>query len=133
MERLRSIKECEREIDCWYQTLSAPRSRQADMTLHRVSHPLPPCSQVTEGNQHADSVPATVNPLSSPPPGNSNEESGDSDSVSPQPPQLPLQNRYSALQGQLDNGGDDGSPQLVVLPKSDQSSPSIKTSLTRKK
>jgi len=33
----------------------------------------------------------------------------------------------------VDNGGDDGSPQLVVLPKSDQSSPSIKTSLTRKK
>ena len=24
VERLRSIKECEREIDCWYQTLLAP-------------------------------------------------------------------------------------------------------------
>ena len=77
VERLRSIKECEREIDCWYQTLSAPRSRQADMTLHRVSHPLPPCKQVTEGNQHADSVPAAVNPLSSSPPRNNGEESGD--------------------------------------------------------
>ena len=147
VERLRSIKECEREIDCWYQTLSAPRSRQADMTLHRVSHPLPPCSQVTEGNQHADSVPALVNPLSSPPLRNNGKELGDVGQwhkapawqcrcalpVSPQLPQLPLQNRYSALQGQLDNGGDDGSPQLVVLPKSDQSSPSIKISSTRKK
>jgi len=36
----------------------------------------------------------------------------------PLPPQLPLWNRYSALQGQLDNGGDGGSPQLVALPKS---------------
>ena len=53
--------------------------------------------------------------------------------VSPQPSQLPLRKRYSALLGQLDRGGDDSSPQLVVLPKSDQSSPSIKTSLIRKK
>ena len=147
VERLRSVKECERETDCWYQTLSAPRSRQPGVALHGVSHLLPPCNQVTEGNQHADSVPAAVNPLSSPPPRINNEESGDVGQwhkapahrcrralpVSPQPPQLPLQNRYSALQGQLDNGGDDGSPQLVALPKSDQSSPSIKTSSIRKK
>ena len=77
VERLRSIKECEREIDCWYQTLSAPRSRQPGVALHGVSHLLPPCNQVTEGNQHADSVPAAVNPLSSPPPRINNEESGD--------------------------------------------------------
>jgi len=38
VERLRSIKECEREINCWYQTLSAPRSRQPDEALHGVSH-----------------------------------------------------------------------------------------------
>ena len=51
----------------------------------------------------------------------------------PLPPQLPLRNRYSALQGQLDNGGNDGFPQLVVLPKSNQTSLSIKTSLAKKK
>ena len=77
VERLRSIKECEREIDCWYQTLSAPRSRQPDEALHRVSHSLPPCNEVTEGNQHADSVPAAVNPLSSAPPRNNVKESED--------------------------------------------------------
>ena len=37
VERLRSIKECEKEIDCWYQTLSTPRSRQPDVALHGVS------------------------------------------------------------------------------------------------
>ena len=124
VERLRSIKECEREIDCWYQALLATRSQQPDEALHEVSHPLPPCKQLTEGNLHADRVPAAVNPLSSPPPRNNDKELGDVGQwhkaparrcrhaipVSPQPPQLPLQNRFSALQGQLDNGGDDGSP-----------------------
>ena len=76
VERLRSIKECEREIDCWYQTLFAPRPRQPDEALHRVSHSLPPCNEVTEGNQHADSVPAAVNPLSSPSPRNNGKELG---------------------------------------------------------
>ena len=102
---------------------------------------------MTEGNQHADSVPVAVNPLSSPPSRNNGEELEDVGQwhkapawqcrraflVSPQLPQLPLKNRYSVLQGQVDNGGGDGSPQLVVLPKSDQSLPSIKTSLTKKK
>ena len=36
------------------------------------------------------------------------------------------------LQGQLDNDGNDGSPHLVVLPKSNQSSLSIKTSSAKK-
>ena len=77
VERLRSIKECEREIECWDQTLPAPRSQQPDEALHEVSHPLPPCKQLTEGNLHADRVPAAVNPLSSPPPRNNGKELGD--------------------------------------------------------
>jgi len=66
VERLRSIRECEREIDWWCQTLLAMRSWQPLETPHIKSHPLPPCKQVTEGNQQADSVPAAVNPLFSP-------------------------------------------------------------------
>jgi len=52
-ERLRSIKECEREIDSWYQTLPAPRSWQPD---EAVSHPLLSCKQVTEGNHRIAKV-----------------------------------------------------------------------------
>ena len=76
VERLRSIKECEREIDWWCQTLSAPRSWQPAEAPHGVGATLPPCKQVTEGNQQADSVPAAVSLLSSPPPRNNGEELG---------------------------------------------------------
>ena len=51
VERLRSIKECEREIDRWYQTLLALRSRQPAEAPHVACHPLLPCKQVKEGNQ----------------------------------------------------------------------------------
>ena len=74
VERLRSIKKCERKIDWWCQTLSAPRSWQPAEAPHGESHPLPPCKQATEGNQQADSVPAAVNTLSSPPTRNNSEE-----------------------------------------------------------
>lgn len=100
-----------------------------------------------EGNQQADSVPAAMSPLSSPPPSNNDEEFrgvGQWQKVPsqryrhtcpkiPLPPQLPLRNMYSALQGQLDNGGDDGFPHLVVSPKSNQTTLNIKTSLAKKK
>lgn len=45
----------------------------------------------------------------------------------PLPPQLPLQNTYTALQGQLDSGEDDGSSYLEVSPKSNQTTHCIKT------
>jgi len=47
VERLRSIKECERKIDWWCQILSAPRSWQPAKALHGECHPLPPCKQMT--------------------------------------------------------------------------------------
>jgi len=50
VESLRIIRECEREIDGWCQSLSALRSRQPAEALHGARHPLPPCKQVTEGN-----------------------------------------------------------------------------------
>ena len=39
VERLRSIRDSEREIDCWHQALSAPRSCQPDEALHGECHP----------------------------------------------------------------------------------------------
>ena len=49
MERLRSIKECEKKIDWWCQTLSALRSWQPAEAPHGVHHPVPPCKQVKRG------------------------------------------------------------------------------------
>ena len=76
LERLRSTKECEMEIGWWCQTPSALRSWQPSEAPHGACHPLPPCKQVTERNQQADSVPAAVNPVSSPSPSNNGEELG---------------------------------------------------------
>ena len=53
VERLKSITECEREIDWWCQILSAPRSWQSAEAPRGACHPLLPCKQVTEGNQQA--------------------------------------------------------------------------------
>ena len=39
VKRLRTIKECEREIDCWCQSLSALRSRQPAEAPHGAHHP----------------------------------------------------------------------------------------------
>ena len=114
VERLRSIKECEREIDWWCQTLLAPRSWQPAKASHAAWYPLPPCKWVTEGNHQADNVRAALSPPSSPPPSNNGEESVGvgqwqkaparqcrrTRSEIPLHPQLPLRNRYSALQGQ---------------------------------
>jgi len=43
VERLRTIKECESEIDWWCQSQSALRSRQPAEAPHGVFHPLLPC------------------------------------------------------------------------------------------
>jgi len=51
VEKLRSLRECERETDWYCQTLPAPRSRQPAEAPYGVRHPLLPCKQVTEGNQ----------------------------------------------------------------------------------
>lgn len=44
-----------------------------------------------------------------------------------------LANRYSTLEGELDNNGDDGSSLLGVSPKSSQTTLSIKTASAKKK
>ena len=45
VEKLRSIRECEREIDWCFQSLPALRSRQAAEAPHEAHHPLLPCKQ----------------------------------------------------------------------------------------
>ena len=67
VESLRSIKECEREIDWWWQTQSAPRPWHLAEAPHGVRHPLLPCKQVTEGNQQADCSCCSESPLLSSP------------------------------------------------------------------
>jgi len=122
------------------------RTWQLAEAPRRAHHPLLPCRQVIEGSRQAGSVPAAVSPVSSPSSNNNGEELGPvrqwqkvpaqrcrcARPEIPLPPQLPLRNRYCALQGQLDNGGGDGSPHLMVLPKSNQTSLSIETSLANK-
>ena len=66
VERLRTIKDCGREIDWWSQYLSAPRSWHTAEALHGACRPMMPCKQVVEGNRPADS--AAVSSLSSSPP-----------------------------------------------------------------
>ena len=73
VERLRTIKDCDREIDWWCQSLSAPKSWHMAEALHGACQPLLPCKQVVEGNRLADS--AAVSSRSFPPPsGNLREE-----------------------------------------------------------
>ena len=66
VERLRTIKDCERETDWWCHSLSAPRSWHTAKALHGACQPLLHCKQVVKGNQTSDS--AAVSSLSSPPP-----------------------------------------------------------------
>jgi len=42
-ERLRSIQECEREIDWWSSTLPSLRQRQQEATPQKAENPLPSC------------------------------------------------------------------------------------------
>ena len=107
VERLRTIKDCEREIDWWCQYLSALRSWHTAEALHGACQPLPPCKQVVEGNRLADS--AAVSSRSFPPPsGNLREEEewkqvpaqrgGHPPSRPSSAPRVPLHNRFEALE-----------------------------------
>ena len=105
VERLRTIKDCEREIDWWCQSLSALRSWHMAEALHGACQPLPPCKQVVEGNRPADD--AAVSSLSSPPPSSNLREEEEWKQVPAQrgghppsqpssAPQVPLHNRFDS-------------------------------------
>lgn len=129
VSRLRSIRECEREIDSW----------------SRILHPM------TE-TQQADKTPATESSISSltSTEGGNLEDRGqwqevparrnrrctrDCPMTTPSS-QVPLLNRYSALQRNLDDDEHNISPISPTLEpsaRSSQTSPCIKTSVVKKK
>ena len=142
VERLRTIKECEREIDWWCQSLSAPRSWHTAEALRGACHSLPPCKQVVEGNRQVDCVPAAVQGNLRAEQGNLREEeewkriparrSGRPPSRPSSAPQVPLQNRFEALnlEGEVSEGVEGGPP--VRLPRAKRSTPRLKTASARK-
>jgi len=51
VERLKSIRECEREIDWWSRTLPSLRPRQQEAAPQEEEDPpLPSCHQAERGN-----------------------------------------------------------------------------------
>jgi len=87
VERLRSIWECEREINWWSRTLPSLRPRQQEAAPREAENPLPSCHQA-EGGDLRDRgewkrVPA--------------QGGKQIPSWPPSPAQLPLSNRYRAL------------------------------------
>ncbi|XP_031408827.1 transcription factor SOX-5-like [Meleagris gallopavo] len=138
VERLRTIKECEREIDWWCQSLSAPRSWHTTEAPHGARHPLPLCKQVGEGNWKADS--AALSLLSSPSLSNSLRKekqwkqipawrSGHPPSRPSLAPQVPQCNEFE-LEGKVNEGVEGGPP--VRLPRVKQSTLCLKTASTQK-
>lgn len=53
VEGLRSVRDCEKEIDWWCQSLLALRSMQPAEAPAGGHHPLPSCKQVIGGDQQA--------------------------------------------------------------------------------
>lgn len=141
VERLRTIKECEREIDWWCQSLSASSSQHTVEAPNGACQPLPPHKQVVKGNQPAGNTAA--GPLSSLPPSSNlrREEEwkrvparrkGHPPSRPSPAPQVPLRNRFEALEleGGTSESMETGAP--MRLPQVKRSPRSLKTASTRK-
>ncbi|KAK4808483.1 hypothetical protein QYF61_005800, partial [Mycteria americana] len=108
VERLRSIRECEREIDWWSHTLPSLRLRQQVEAPQEAEDPLPSCHQA-EGRGprrqgERKQVPARGGRWTPRP---------------PSPSQLPLHNRYGALdlEGQANEDEDVGEDPSRGLPR----------------
>ena len=54
VERIRSLRECERKTDWWCQSVSGLRFRQPAEVPQEVCHPLLPCKQVIGGDWQAE-------------------------------------------------------------------------------
>ncbi|KGL90143.1 hypothetical protein N301_00086, partial [Charadrius vociferus] len=117
--RLRSIRDCESEIDWWSHTL---RQRQQEEALPEVDDPLPSCHQAEGGDLRDKGEWRQVPPWR----GKQNP------SRPPSPSQLPLCNRYGALEieGQMtEDGEDDPSSES---PRAIHSPPHLRISSTKK-
>ncbi|KFW72624.1 hypothetical protein AS28_04863, partial [Pygoscelis adeliae] len=123
VERLRSIWECEREIDWWSRTLPSLRQRQQMEAPREAEDPLTSCHQVERGDLSDrgewKKVPA--------------RGARRTPARPPSPSRLPLQNRYGALEleGQANEDVDEGPSGR--LPRVRQSAPRIMTASAKKK
>ena len=123
-ERLRSVRECERERDWWARTLPSLRRRQQMEAPQEAEVPLPSCRQaggdLRDGGEWIR-VPARGGRRIP--------------SRSPSPSQLPLHSRYGALeledQASEDQGVDEALPRGV--PRLSQAAPRILTSSEKRK
>jgi len=122
VERLRSIWECEREINWWSRTLPSLRPRQQE-TAPREEDPLPSCHQAERGDLRDGGewkrVPARGGKqIPSRPPSSA---------------QLALSNRYGALECEGPANEDVGEGPAGGLPRKSQSAPRITTASAKKK
>jgi len=123
VERLRSIRECEMEIDWCSHTLPSLRPRQQEVAPQEAEDPLPSCHQAQGGDLRDrwqwKKVPTQGSmqirswPLS--------------------PPQLSLHNRYGALECEGQANEDVGEGPSRGLPRASQSAPCIMISPVNKK
>ncbi|KGL89130.1 hypothetical protein N301_03229, partial [Charadrius vociferus] len=119
VERLRSIRDCENEIDWWSHTL---RQKQQEEALSEVDDPLPSCHQAEGGDLRDKGEWSQIPPWR----GKRNP------SQPPSPSQLPLHNRYGALEIE-DNATEDGEDDPTSeLPRASHSPPRLRTSSTKK-
>ena len=124
VERLRSIRECEREIDWWTRTLPSLRQRQQREAPQEAEVPLPPCHGA--GGDLRDEgewiqVPARGGRRVP--------------SRSPSPSQLPLRNRYGALELEDQVNEDQGVGEALSreVPRLSRAAPRILTASEKRK
>ena len=123
VSRLRSIRERERERDYWNLTLpSLGQAQQADRT-HDTEDSLSSLHLAERGDSRDRGQWRQVLVW----------RSRRVSSMTPPPSQVPLHNRYEALQVELNNNGDDGSSSLEVSPRLSRPTPCVKTASIKKK
>jgi len=125
VERLRSIRECEREIDWWSCTLPSLRQKQQEAAPRKAENPLPSCHRAERGYLRVGGewkrVPARGGKRIP--------------SWPPSPAQLPLSNRYGALECEgpaTEDVGESEAPSRR-LPRTSQTAPLLQLPRLRKK
>jgi len=125
VERLRSIRECEREINSWSRSLPSLGPRQQEAAPRKAENPLLSCHRAERGDLRDrvgwKRVPARGGKRIP--------------SRPPSPAQLPLSNRYGALEcvGPATEEVGVGEDPSSGLPRTSRSDPRITTASTKKK
>jgi len=123
VERLRSIRECERKIDWWSCTLPSLRPRQWEAAPQEAEDPLPSCHQAERGDLRYSGEWKWV----------SARGGKRVPSQPPSPAQLSLSNRYGALECEGPANEDAGEGPSRGLPKTSWSASHITTASAKKK